>query len=176
MLEADLDDDDPSSSYAPDRAQVAGGLLEGQAKAVEEAAGGMLKAARPTTRFILKRIPGAPALVYDIAEIARAPNKTRAVFGAVGGTLGGLGGAALGTAAGGVNAPIGAAIGATAGEGIGEQIYDEHRAAIDGFVDPRVAAARLAAQDADTAIRQGFGGVSSWLRARGEQIAGAPSR
>jgi phage tail tape-measure protein len=129
------DESDGSSPGSPTKSQVAGGILDGQGEAVNQAGEGMLKMARPGTRFILKRVPGAPALVFDAADFAASPNKTRTAFGIAGGFVGAAAGGALGTAAGGVNAPIGAAAGSTFGQGIGEQIYDEHQAAIDHDVD-----------------------------------------
>lgn len=128
-------EDDEAAQLTPQ--QVAGGFLDGQGEAIKQAGEGMLKAARPATRFILKRIPGLPALVFDAGEIATAKNKTRAAFGAVGGLVGGVAGGALGTAAGGVNAPIGAALGSTFGENVGEQIYDEHAKDIDQWMRDR---------------------------------------
>ena len=98
--------------------QIAGGLLDGQEEAVKAAGEGMLRQAKPMTRFILKRISGQPALVFNAAEVASAPNKTRAAFGVLGGLVGGAAGGALGTAARGVNAPIGAALGSTFGENV----------------------------------------------------------
>jgi hypothetical protein len=132
------DEDGSASPYAPGASQVAGGLLDGQAKAVERVGEGMLKSAKPSARFLLKRIPGAPALVFDLADVAMSPNKTRAWFGLAGGLAGGAAGGALGAAAGGVNAPIGAAVGSAFGQGVGERIYDDHAARIDRIVsDPR---------------------------------------
>lgn len=61
--------------------QMVGGLLDGQAEAVKQADEGMLRQAKPMTRFVLKKIPGAPAMVFDAAEVMSAPNKTRAAFG-----------------------------------------------------------------------------------------------
>ena len=140
--------------------QVGGGMLDGAKEIMEQAGEHMLKDAKPVTRFVLKKIPGAPAAVYDVAQFATAPNKTRAAFGLAGGVLGGAAGGALGTAAGGVNAPIGAALGSTFGENVGEQIYDENAKAIDGFVDPKV-----------RALREGLGSMTDWLKTRQQLLA-----
>ena len=143
---------------------VKDGILEGPAEMMKEAGGPMLKAAKPGARFVLKRIPGAPAMVYDLAEFATSPNKTRAGFALAGGVLGSMAGGGLGTLAGGVNAPIGAVVGSAMGEHVGEQIYDENRQAIDGFVDPKVAATKHAIDAATHSLQGGW-----------RQLFGAPN-
>ncbi|HZZ70436.1 MAG TPA: hypothetical protein VFE18_19880 [Phenylobacterium sp.] len=126
-----MDDDDEANSVLPTKPQAVSGGLDGIAEAINTAGEPMLEAASPVTRFILKRIPGAPALVFDAADWAKAPNKTRATVGLVGGLVGGAAGGAMGAAAGGVNAPIGAALGSAYGEKLGDQLYDEHSAFFD---------------------------------------------
>jgi hypothetical protein len=131
--------------------QLAGAGLQGQAEAVGHFSDRMLKYAKPMTRFLLKRIPEAPALVFDVSQAVTPPNKIRGAFGLAGVVLGGTAGGAFGTLAGGVNAPIGAAMGATFGENIGEQIYDEH------------------AQDIDHAV----GATKQWMRDRWRRLSDA---
>ena len=130
-------DDGEASGDVLTGAQVSGGLLAGHEEALTRVGDQMLRRARPMTRFLVKRIPGAPALVFNATELANAPNRTRSAFGLVGGALGGAAGGALGAAAGGVNAPIGAALGSTFGENVGEQIYDEHAKDIDRWMRDR---------------------------------------
>ena len=148
-------DEDADRQSSLTGSQIGGGMLEGVHKIVDAAGEHILKDAKSVTRFVLKRIPGAPAFVYDVTQLATAPNKTRTAFGLAGGFVGGAAGGALGTAAGGVNAPIGAALGSTFGENVGEQIYDDHRKAIDRFVDPKV-----------QALRDGLGSTGDWLTTR----------
>src|SRR5689334_4280086 len=109
---------------------VTGGLLKGHDRAMEDVAEAMLKAAPGRVRFVLKRLPGAPGLVYDAASLAASKDKARTPVGMVGGTVGAMAGGALGAAAGGVGAPIGAAVGGGAGDEIATEFYDDHKDAI----------------------------------------------
>ena len=116
--------------------KVANGLLAGHEKAMEMVGDHMLRAAPKMTRFVVKKIPGAPGLVYDFAQIAAAKpeDKVRQTFGAVGGFLGSAGGGGLGMLTGPaapVAAPVGAAVGGAIGEDIGTDIYDRNKAVID---------------------------------------------
>lgn len=106
------------------------GLLKGHDRALDDIAKTMLKTAPERVRFVLKRIPGAPGLVYDVASLATSKDKARTLFGMAGGALGATAGGALGAAAGAVGAPIGAAVGGAAGDEIATEFYDDHKDAI----------------------------------------------
>lgn len=119
-------DENSGEGGAPSQSQIAGGFLDGQAEAVTDLGEKMLKGAPRGARFVMKKIPGAPALVFDAVDLATAPDKLRSLAGIAGGALGGAAGGALGTAAGGINAPIGAAVGSAWGQKLGQDFYDQH--------------------------------------------------
>jgi phage tail tape-measure protein len=112
---------------SPPAEPLAGAMLAGHDKALGMAADRMLKAAPKTTRYVLKRVPGLPGLVYDAATLATANDKRRELVGMAGGALGAVAGGALGAATGPaapVAAPLGAAAGSAAGEQLAEALYD----------------------------------------------------
>jgi len=109
---------------------VGGGMLETGGKLMGAGAEHMLKAAPKATRFVLKRVAGAPGYAYDITNVLTAKDRTRALFGLAGEAAGGFAGGALGAAAGGVAAPIGAVLGSAAGDELATEFYDDHQAAI----------------------------------------------
>jgi hypothetical protein len=140
--------------------KVAAGLLAGHDKALDMVSDRMLHAAPKATRFVAKRIPGAPGLVYDVVQIAAAKpeDRMRQTFGAIGGALGSAGGGGLGMLTGPaapVAAPLGAAVGGALGEDIGTDIYDRNKAVIDDGVD----AARRRLED-----------TARWMKARTAQV------
>ncbi|MEO8113917.1 MAG: hypothetical protein ABI655_06025 [Phenylobacterium sp.] len=138
----------------PSGEQIAGGFFAGHDKAWKMLGERMLRGGSKAVRIVAKRVPGAPGLVYDIANFAHAEDKPRALAGIVGGSLGAVAGGALGAAAGGINAPIGAAVGSTFGERIGEDLYDAH---------------------ADE-IRQKLEATKRWMAERQAELARAPRR
>jgi len=108
-------EDAAHEGYAP----AAGtGALKGAESLLQDAGKAMLKDAPRRTRYVLRRIPGAPGLIYDIANFATAKDKLRAGVGIAGGVVGGFAGEAAG--------PVGAAVGSAAGEAGAEWLYDHH--------------------------------------------------
>src|SRR5262245_25830449 len=110
-----MESDSSDETYAP---ALGTGALEGARELMTTAGASMLKDAPRVTRYVLKKIPGVPGFIADVADLATAKDKTRSLVG--------IGGAALGGAIGEVGGPIGAGAGAAAGQAGGEWIYD-HR-------------------------------------------------
>jgi hypothetical protein len=118
------------------------GALEGAKRLMTDAGKEMLKEAPNATRYVLRKVPGAPGFIYDAATFATSKDKLRTGLGMAGGGLGGMAGGAIG-------GPVGAALGSAAGEAGTEWVYD-HRD-------------ELARKAADTA---------QWMKARTAQAAG----
>jgi hypothetical protein len=76
------------SAYSSTGEKVAEGALAGVERAMTDAADRMVP--RKATRLILKKIPGAPGFVYDVAQVASAKPEARVrkTFGAAGGLIG----------------------------------------------------------------------------------------
>lgn len=110
------------------RQKIAGGVLAGQAAFVDQAGERMLRTAPRLGRIVAKGIPGAPGLVFDLANYATAKDKGRARAELIGQVAGG----ALGSWGG----PVGVAVGSTAGAFAGEYLYD-HKDDIQGWMDRR---------------------------------------
>lgn len=111
------------------RNQMAGeAVLAAQTKVMSDTAERIPKAARGA-RVAARTAGAAPALIYDLANFARADDKWREGFAIAGGGLGGLAGGAMGGATGvaaPVAAPAGAAIGSAAGSNFATELYDQN--------------------------------------------------
>lgn len=108
---------------------TAEGALAAQTRFMADTGRRIPKSAPRAVRAVAKGAGGAPALVYDAANFARADDKWREGFsllaGAAGGAIGGAMGGATGWAAP-VAAPAGAAIGSAAGSNIATELYDQN--------------------------------------------------
>lgn len=123
--------------------------------------GKKMAAGKGAARFVVRRIPGAPGLVLDAAEVATAKDPLREFVGVLGGGAGGLAGGALGTATGPaapITVPIGAVAGSMAGEEFAEAMYDRH------------------AEGVKRALREGLGSADQWIKARNADLAGGAAR
>lgn len=149
----------PAGKMATDAGQAALGEV------IDDAAEGMLRSAPKATRFVLKRVPGAPGLLVDVVELTQAKGlnaKFRKGASMVGAGLGGAAGGALGAATGPgavVAAPIGAAVGSVAGQHIAEDLFDDYAGDVEGK------------------LRRGAGSMKQWLKGREADLArGAADR
>jgi hypothetical protein len=131
-----MEDDDYASA-------VGSGALEGARNILDDAGKEMLKDAPGTTRYVLRKIPGAPGFIYDAATLATSKDRLRTGLGMAGGAAGAAAGGAVG-------GPVGAALGSAAGEAGTEWVYD-HRD-------------ELARKAAD---------IGQWMMDRTAQVAGA---
>lgn len=122
------------------RSQEAGELAAGMMlgthdQLMDAAARRLLQDAPKATRFVLKKIPGAPGFAYNLVQMATSDQPLRTAAGIGGGMVGASAGGALGAAAGGVNAPVGAVLGGAAGAHVATSAYDDyyaqHRAQLD---------------------------------------------
>lgn len=119
--------------------RLAGGMLDTGQEVLKQAGDQMLRDAPKATRFVLQRIPEGPGFVYQMADIAAAKDKPRAIVGAIGGLAGGAAGGAIGSAGGPVGTGVGSVVGATAGQDLATGAYDAaadyyqaHKAQVDG--------------------------------------------
>lgn len=134
-----MDDEDSEPGPAGWSEPLASGALDTGQELLKQAGDQMLRDAPKATRFVLQRIPEGPGFVYQMANIAAAKDKPRAIVGAIGGLAGGAAGGAIGTAGGPVGAGVGSVVGATAGEALATRGYDAaadyyraHKAQMDG--------------------------------------------
>lgn len=113
---------------------AAGGMIKGVEETLGRASKEMLREAPKRARFVLKRAPGAPGLVYDVATLVTAKDKMRKVVGIAGSAAGGALGAGAGLLTGpgpAVASPLGAAAGSALGESAAEALYDNRLAIAD---------------------------------------------
>jgi hypothetical protein len=125
---------------------VPGGLLDIPKRIIGQAGKAMLKEAPKVTRFVLKKIPGVPGFVADVADFATAKDKWRAGLGLAGGVLGGVAGEALDPLGGGV-------AGGMAGEAGAKWVYDHH-----------------------AELQQKAAATAQWMKDRAAQVAGSAAQ